>query len=182
VVYVPLDVVKQRVQMHTSSSHPEYGNSYRSLRTVVRAGGIRGIYRGYGAAMAVYLPFTSLYFTTYEQTQKFLRNQVMSTERTSLDSNHDLPGYCHLLGAAFASGLSAFVTCPLDVVKTRMQTRDSTSGGYRNVWHAIQSIWTTEGPRAFTKGVVPRVALFTPGLAISMTAYEKFKELRLGEA
>lgn len=82
-VFVPVDVVKERLQIQsvipttpTYSSSPsspaeqtkmKYRGSYDALRTIVRSEGLRGIYKGYGATLLSYGPFSALYFLVYEE-------------------------------------------------------------------------------------------------------------------
>ena len=82
-VFVPVDVIKERLQIQSvipttaefsssSSSSPEqtkirYRGSYDALRTIVRSEGLRGIYKGYGATLLSYGPFSALYFLVYEE-------------------------------------------------------------------------------------------------------------------
>lgn len=82
-VFVPVDVIKERLQIQSvipttaeylSSlpSSPEqtkmrYRGSYDALRTIVRSEGLRGIYKGYGATLLSYGPFSALYFLMYEE-------------------------------------------------------------------------------------------------------------------
>jgi Mitochondrial carrier protein len=80
VVFVPVDVVKERlqVQIQTTSGHPGastgvagglpmYNGSLDALIQICRHEGLKGIYKGYGATLLTYGPFSALYFFLYEE-------------------------------------------------------------------------------------------------------------------
>lgn len=72
------------------------------------------LFYGYKATIFRDLPFSALQFTFYEQAQKWARQWKKSREI-------GLP--LELLTGAGAGGLAGVITCPLDVVKTRIQTQ-----------------------------------------------------------
>lgn len=68
IVFVPVDVIKERMQISraTDTNHA-YNSSIQATRHILREEGIRGIYRGYGATLASYGPFSCVYFLLYEE-------------------------------------------------------------------------------------------------------------------
>ena len=52
VVYVPVDVVKERLQIQSTLQHPNgYTGSIHALRTILATEGLRGIYKVNSAVM-----------------------------------------------------------------------------------------------------------------------------------
>jgi len=89
-----------------------------------------------------------------------------------------LPFTAQLVNGALAGATSAAVTCPMDVVKTRLQVQNTMEAErYKNTFDAFSRILREEGPRAFTKGIGTRVLWITPGTAITIAAYEEIKKL-----
>jgi hypothetical protein len=84
----------------------------------------------------------------------------------------------YLTGAALSGAVSATITCPLDVIKTRIQVGtglgNSPHSGYID---AIRFIYQQEGPMAFLKGVRPRALWMASGTAITMAVYEELKSV-----
>jgi solute carrier family 25 folate transporter 32 len=85
--------------------------------------------------------------------------------------------------AGFASGV---VTCPLDVIKTKLQAqggfriigRDSATGRvteYRGVLGTARVIWHEEGVRGMYRGLGPTVVGYLPTWAVYFAVYEKTK-------
>jgi hypothetical protein len=75
--------------------------------------------------------------------------------------------------------LGVVCTSPADVIKTRIQNKnfgEKTSGA-----RLFLKICRTEGPSAFFKGIVPKVATTAPRLVLAFTLTEHFtKMLRHG--
>jgi len=140
-VWTPMDVVKQRLQVQKMTHlQTRYKNSFHGILTVFRQEGIRGLYRGFTAGLATYGPFVGIYFVCYEQLKRFFGK---------LHHTHPekLPFYAHLVSGFVSGAVAAATTCPLDVIKTRMQVVPIKEGGYRNFIHAFRSILRNESIR-----------------------------------
>lgn len=74
------------------------------------------MFSGYKATIFRDLPFSALQFAFYEQEQEWAKNWVGSREI-------GLP--MEILTATTAGGMAGVLTCPLDVVKTRIQTQQN---------------------------------------------------------
>ncbi|OQO01596.1 hypothetical protein B0A48_12632 [Cryoendolithus antarcticus] len=161
----PFDVIKQRMQLH--------GSTHRTLascaRTVFRNEGLRAFYVSYPTTLAMTVPFTALQFTAYESITK-----VMQRRRR--------PGYdplTHCAAGGLAGGVAAAATTPLDVVKTLLQTRGSSTEAEirhaRGLSSAAGIIWRREGAKGFFRGMKARVVTAAPSTAICWSAYEVAK-------
>ncbi|KAL2267566.1 hypothetical protein VTJ83DRAFT_4843 [Remersonia thermophila] len=120
VVYVPSEVVKTRLQLQGRYNNPYFtsGYNYRgttdAVRTIIRTEGLSALFYGYGATLWRDLPFSALQFMFYEQNQAWAHKWKGS---------RDIGWELELLTGAAAGGLAGTITCPLDVVKTRLQTQ-----------------------------------------------------------
>lgn len=120
VVYVPSEVLKTRLQLQGRYNNPFFysGYNYRSTldaaRTIIRQEGLSALFYGYKATLCRDLPFSALQFAFYEKGQKWSKDCVGS---------RDIGLPLEILTAASAGGLAGVITCPLDVVKTRVQTQ-----------------------------------------------------------
>lgn len=75
-----------------------------------------------------------------------------------------------------AGATAAFVTCPLDVLKTRIMLSADLPREYRHtVIETLQKILCEEGFRSLFKGVVPRVIQISMGGALWFGAFEEYK-------
>ncbi|KUJ14406.1 mitochondrial carrier [Mollisia scopiformis] len=119
-IYVPSEVLKTRLQLQGRYNNPFFqsGYNYKSTshaaRTIIRQEGFFALFYGYKATIFRDLPFSALQFAFYEQGQNWARQWKKS---------RDIGLPLELLTGAAAGGLAGVITCPLDVVKTRIQTQ-----------------------------------------------------------
>ncbi|MCJ1467346.1 hypothetical protein MMC07_005970 [Pseudocyphellaria aurata] len=120
VVYVPSEVLKTRLQLQGRHNNPFFssGYNYRSTmhaaRMIVRYEGPSALFYGYKATLWRDLPFSALQFTFYEWVHKWAKEHVGS---------RDIGLGWEILTGATSGGVAGVATCPLDVVKTRIQTQ-----------------------------------------------------------
>lgn len=125
-VYVPSEVLKTRMQLQGRYNNPFFysGYNYRSttdaLRTIIRQEGFFALFYGYKATIFRDLPFSALQFAFYEQEHR------MAIE---WKGSRDIGLGLEILTAATAGGMAGVITCPMDVVKTRVQTQRNPEKG-----------------------------------------------------
>lgn len=74
-MFVPVDVVKERLQVQrkgVTDPSMNYKGSLDALRTIMRTEGLRGIYKGYGATLLSFGPFSAVHFLCYETVRAWL--------------------------------------------------------------------------------------------------------------
>ncbi|WFD01164.1 hypothetical protein MYAM1_003925 [Malassezia yamatoensis] len=90
------------------------------------------------------------------------------------------------IAGASAGFVSSIVTCPLDVIKTRLQvgTVSQSSSGIRNVARMcnayadiVAQIWHDDGFRGYYRGLVPTMVGYLPTWAIYFMVYDKGKNV-----
>ncbi|KAI1431508.1 mitochondrial carrier [Xylaria sp. CBS 124048] len=120
IVYVPSEVLKTRLQLQGRYNNPHFNSGYNyhgtfdAVRTIIRTEGVAELFSGYKATLYRDLPFSALQFMFYEQFQSWARQYKDS---------RDIGVRLELLTGAAGGGLAGVMTCPLDVVKTRLQTQ-----------------------------------------------------------
>ncbi|KAM4060378.1 mitochondrial carrier protein [Hirsutella rhossiliensis] len=120
IVYVPSEVLKTRLQLQGRYNNPHFqsGYNYRgtldAARTIVRTEGASALFYGYKATLYRDLPFSALQLMFWEQFHTWARRYQRS---------RDIGVPLELLTGAAAGCLAGVITCPLDVVKTRLQTQ-----------------------------------------------------------
>jgi hypothetical protein len=159
IVWVPSDVMKERAQAITTTKTPH------TFSSIVREEGIRGLYRGYGATLASFGPFSAFYFMFVEQLKHSYRTQT----------NRDQLAFAELLPiCAVAGGAAAFVTAPLDLIKVRMQVerQSPNSQGFLTL---MNRVFREGGLRALFRGGGSRVWFAVPNTAITMSIMESIQ-------
>ncbi|CAK0783894.1 hypothetical protein CVIRNUC_007094 [Coccomyxa viridis] len=162
----PFDVIKQRLQV----AHSPYSGFMHCLRHTVQKRGVKALFKSYPTTLVMNIPFTALYFASYETAKRGIMKHANSEESLLIQG---------VAGGA-AGGVAAALTTPLDVVKTRLQLEGVGSRtSYRaiNLMGTIQHIARNEGSRALWAGIRPRVMFHVPAAAITWSSYETMKVL-----
>lgn len=160
---VPTDVVKQRMQM--------FGSTYRGaidcVKSILAKEGFSALYASYMTTVLLNIPYMVAYFSVYEGLQTAFHQNLPSWHLTG-----------DIVSGGAAGAFAGFISTPLDVVKTRLQTQVVESGQTRlNAVGMIQKVYKEEGIRGFTRGAMARVMLFMPSAAICWGVYEGLKRV-----
>ncbi|ETO16951.1 hypothetical protein RFI_20387, partial [Reticulomyxa filosa] len=143
--YVPQEVVQQRYIL----SHPNSGVTiWKTIRQVYNEHNrniFQTFYRGTGAALLQYVPSSGVWWASYEAFKYLLHADSYVT---------------YTIAGAMGGLATGTLTNPLDIARTRIQTR---SGDYQqtNSFKLLRYIIKKEGFQGLTKGIAPRVALLT---------------------
>jgi solute carrier family 25 aspartate/glutamate transporter 12/13 len=158
----PIEIVKIRLQIQ-GEVFRQTGQPPKSAIQICRELGFGGLYKGATACFARDIPFSAIYFPTYEALKEAFRKP--DEKVTS--------GWGLLLAGTMAGGLSASSTTPFDVIKTRLQV-EARAGQetYSGIADCARKVYKSEGPKAFFKGIVPRVLRSSPQFGVTLLAYE----------
>ncbi|XP_024031493.1 calcium-binding mitochondrial carrier protein Aralar1 isoform X1 [Morus notabilis] len=164
-VFTPSEHIKQQMQV---GSH--YGNCWKALVGIIRKGGLRSLYAGWGAVLCRNVPHSIIKFYTYESLK-----QLMSS---SLPSSIQPNTLQTLVCGGLAGSTAALFTTPFDVVKTRLQTQiPGSTSQYSSVVHALCEIGKNEGVKGLYRGLTPRLVMYLSQGALFFASYETFKRL-----
>ncbi|XP_062400940.1 mitochondrial S-adenosylmethionine carrier protein [Sardina pilchardus] len=163
-IRVPTEVVKQRTQACPST------NTYQVLLATLRQEGVKGLYRGYGSTVLREIPFSLVQFPLWEYLKSLW----------SWRQGHTLDSWQAAVCGAFAGGIAAFVTTPLDVAKTRiMLAKAGTSTASGNIPLVLCEVWKSQGVTGLFAGSIPRITFISVGGFIFLGAYEKVRRTML---
>lgn len=152
IVTTPMEIIKIRGQL-----------SGATIGQVVGELGLFGLYKGYTPTLARDVWFSMFFFPL----QAKLKERVL--KETDSPSDFMLKSFgCAITTAAF----SAFISTPLDVLKTRIQA--GAPGGLVGV---LKTTVSQEGYVALFKGAGPRVIAIGPLFGIAMVVYDLQKKL-----
>uniref|UniRef100_A0A0D6QV68 Uncharacterized protein n=1 Tax=Araucaria cunninghamii TaxID=56994 RepID=A0A0D6QV68_ARACU len=161
-VMVPKELITQRMQAGAK------GRSWQVLLATLERDGIAGLYAGYSATILRNLPAGVLSFSSFE----YLKAAVLAKGRKPHMEPHE-----SVLCGAMAGAISALLTTPLDVVKTRLMTQGvgnlASSGlAYKGFSSTLKRIWVEEGWKGMTRGVGPRMLHSSCFAALGYCAFE----------
>lgn len=164
----PSEVVKSKTQTGL------YGSPVSTIRSLAATGPL-SFYQGYAAAIARDVPFRAVQMLLYDQCRRVYsifkkRSSNLLTEDVKLTSMENL-----FVGAV-AGTITAIVTTPLDVIRTRMMCQPTGANAiYRNAFDCVVKTVSGEGVFALLKGIGPRAVLVGPSTAVFFATYEACK-------
>jgi len=153
-----MEVSKLRLQLGL------YKNTLDSLKAFVR-----GPWQFYGH----FVPQTLLHDCAHSATQwaifEFARQHLFASR-----GEDELPASENLALGMGAGALTAVLTTPMDVLRTRIVGRlgNEPSGG---LLATARRMWREEGLRAFKRGALLRVLSLAPSAGLYMVLYEAMK-------
>mmetsp|Transcript_12485 Transcript_12485/g.30057 ORF Transcript_12485/g.30057 Transcript_12485/m.30057 type:complete len:252 (+) Transcript_12485:2960-3715(+) len=162
---VPYEVVKQKFQTQVYTS---MGDCVRdlSLRTLFPTGGI-------ASQMLRDIPYAVVTLLAYEHLKTVWKPKAQTKFSQVPTRTWDL------MVGGLAGGIGSWVTNPMDVIKTRLQT--DASGGKSlydgSIVTCASQTWTEGGPSAFLRGSVPRLLHKVPANAFFFLFYELFRSI-----
>lgn len=189
----PFELLKTRLQSiprstKSTKSWMMVQDLLKETKIEMQNNGIRALYKGLNITLLRDVPFSAIYWGSYEFCKKniWIKPALTSTSTSSNNSN-----WIHFINS-FVSGsisgtIAALLTHPFDVGKTRLQislmnnTDNNTlvkkNTNYSpNMFEFLNTIRKTEGIGALFTGLTPRVAKIAPGCAIMISSYEVSKK------
>lgn len=174
VVASPADLIKVRMQadgrLLSQGLQPRYRGVYEALKIILRTEGLGGLWQGVVPNVQRAFLVNMGELACYDHVKRIIiQNQVC-------DDNI----YAHTL-ASIMSGLSATtLSCPADVVKTRMMNQSAGKESevmYRNSFDCLVKTARGEGVRALWKGFFPTWARLGPWQFVFWVSYEKLRHI-----
>ncbi|EGC33724.1 hypothetical protein DICPUDRAFT_80525 [Dictyostelium purpureum] len=152
----PMEIVKINMQVSGLSGKKA------SLKEIVSELGLKGLYKGTASTLLRDVPFSMVYFSMYGRIKQ------------NLTSENGEIGLGRILLAGITAGtFAASVSTPMDVIKTRIQVKPRPGEPtYTGIMDCINKTLKNEGPRAFAKGLVPRILIISPLFGITLVCYE----------
>jgi solute carrier family 25 iron transporter 28/37 len=181
-----LEVNKACSQHESAVNLKRFSSTWHCFRFTLHNEGARAFFVSLPITLMMNIPFHAIHFSVYD----FLREIFMINHNSSKEGEGKYHYYylplIHCLSGAIAGGTAAFMTTPLDVTKTLLQTRGLSScveiRSCGSLVDAAKIIYKREGLKGFTRGSLARVIAHMPSTAISWTVYEYFKAFWLSSA
>lgn len=157
-------------RMVSQGLQSRYSGTFDALNKIIRTEGFRGLWKGVFPNVQRAFLVNMGELACYDHAKHFvIQNQICGDNI-----------YSHTL-ASIMSGLSATaLSCPADVVKTRMMNQAVSQEGksmYNNSYDCLVKTVRVEGLRALWKGFFPTWARLGPWQFVFWVSYEKFREL-----
>jgi solute carrier family 25 aspartate/glutamate transporter 12/13 len=136
---------------------------------IVRNLGLVGLYKGVTACLLRDVPFSAIYFPTYNHLK---RDYFGESQTKKL-------GILQLLTAGAIAGMpAAYLTTPCDVIKTRLQVEARKGeASYTSLRQCAKTVLKEEGFKAFFKGGPARIMRSSPQFGFTLAGYEVLQGL-----
>ncbi|KAL0385816.1 UNVERIFIED_CONTAM: Mitochondrial uncoupling protein 3 [Sesamum radiatum] len=172
VIASPADLIKVRMQadgrMVSQGIQPRYSGLFDALNKIVRAEGFLGLWKGVSANVQRAYLVNMGELACYDHAKRYIIEKQICNDNI----------YAHTLSSIVSSLSATALSCPADVVKTRMMNQAAGAENkvkYRNSYDCLMKTVRIEGLRALWKGFFPTWARLGPWQFVFWVSYEKFR-------
>ena len=144
----PLDVVTTRMQAQDGriSQFPIYKNPLRALVLIAKTEGFSRLYAGIVPNLVGSTTNWGIYFFGYNYSRNVMRAYIQRKDNSP--ESKELGPVSNLCCATATGCVSAIVTQPIWLAKTRMELQHGANAQYRGMVHCIVTVVQKEGFRA----------------------------------
>ncbi|VUZ93299.1 mitochondrial carrier protein, putative [Plasmodium vivax] len=169
VLFVPIDVIKERLQAQRYLQLKEYRTSYHLVKDLIRREGFFRLYRGYVSTCLTYGMFGGSFFFLQNMGLDLMRRlEIEPSNLNSLKLN------------LLCSMLSGIITSPLEVVRIRyqLQEKNRTPFFYSSSVDGIKKLWGEGSGKIFNlfKGNLYRCFLVCLSMTMNVTIIDLYKQ------
>lgn len=175
-VFVPIDVVSQKLMVQGYSGHATYNGGLDVARKIIKADGVRGLYRGFGLSVMTYAPSSAVWWASYGSSQRIIWSFLgQNTDFMKAPPSESTLVLVQGAGGVIAGATASCITTPLDTIKTRLQVmshenRPSTS-------QVVKNLIADDGWKGLYRGLGPRFFSMSAWGTSMILAYEYLKRL-----
>lgn len=170
----PADLVKVRMQadgrLVSQGIQPRYSGLFDALKKIIHSEGFGGLWKGAFPNVQRAFLVNMGELACYDQAKRFIIHNRVADDNI----------YAHTLSSIMSGFAATALSCPADVVKTRMMnqaTGKEGSVGYRNSYDCLGKTVKIEGLGALWRGFFPTWARLGPWQFVFWVSYEKFRQI-----
>lgn len=173
-VFVPIDVVSQRLMVQGYAGHTSYNGGVDVARKILKSDGIRGFYRGFGLSVMTYSPSSAVWWASYGSSQRVIwRLLGHGTESVESSPSESTLILVQGAGGIIAGATASCITTPLDTIKTRLQVMGHEKRPTTR--QVVRRLIADDGWQGFYRGLGPRFFSMSAWGTSMILAYEFLK-------
>ncbi|KAL1812352.1 uncharacterized protein LOC108224989 [Daucus carota subsp. sativus] len=173
-VFVPIDVVSQRLMVQGYAGHTSYNGGLDVARKILKSDGIRGFYRGFGLSVMTYSPSSAVWWASYGSSQRVIwRLLGHGTESEEPSPSESTLVLVQGAGGIIAGAAASCITTPLDTIKTRLQVMGHEKRPTTR--QVVRRLIADDGWQGFYRGLGPRFFSMSAWGTSMILAYEFLK-------
>jgi len=173
---VPYETVKQQLQ---TGYYDSTWHAFRAIAASDKKWSLIFPKGGVAVQMLRDVPYAIVTLLLYESLQAAVQRKFGERGAGGSDaavaSNKNKRKMLDFCVGGLAGGMGSWVTNPVDVLKTRLQTNSDAYDG--SILKCAAEVWNEGGPTAFLRGSVPRLAHKVPANAFFFLFYEFFRRV-----
>ncbi|XP_011833941.1 PREDICTED: mitochondrial thiamine pyrophosphate carrier [Mandrillus leucophaeus] len=168
----PFDVIKIRFQLqHERLSrrdpNAKYHGIFQASRQILQEEGLTAFWKGHIPAQILSIGYGAVQFLSFE----------MLTELVHRGSVYDAREFSvHFVCGGLAACTATLTVHPVDVLRTRFAAQGEPKV-YNTLRHAVRTMYRSEGPRVFYKGLAPTLIAIFPYAGLQFSCYSSLKHL-----
>ncbi|KAJ4707259.1 Solute carrier family 25 member 44 [Melia azedarach] len=175
-VFVPIDVVSQKLMVQGYSGHAKYSGGLDVARKIIKSEGIRGLYRGFGLSVMTYSPSNAVWWATYGSSQRIIwRFLGDGTDLDEIAPSQWKIASVQATGGIVAGATASCITTPLDTIKTRLQVMGHDKRPSARL--VVKKLISEDGWKGLYRGLGPRFFSMSAWGTSMILAYEYLKRL-----
>nr|XP_014435754.1 mitochondrial thiamine pyrophosphate carrier isoform X2 [Pelodiscus sinensis] len=168
----PLDVIKIRFQLQIeqiSSRNPlaKYHGILQSTHRILLEEGLTAFWKGHVPAQLLSVSYGAVQFVTFECLTELVHNATPYNARNFI---------VHFVCGGLAACTATMTVQPLDTLRTRFAAQGEPKV-YRNLRHAVVTMYQTEGPLTFYRGLTPTIIAVFPYAGLQFSFYNLLQQL-----
>ncbi|KAK0675519.1 TPC protein, partial [Pygoscelis papua] len=166
VLVSPLDVIKIRFQLQIeqlSSRNPgaKYHGILQAVQCIFQEEGLVAFWKGHVPAQFLSVGYGAVQFMAFESLTKLVHNVTSYNARDS---------FVHFVCGGLAACTATVAVQPVDTLRTRFAAQGEPKV-YRNLRRAVVTMYQTEGPRTFYRGLTPTIIAIFPYAGLQFSSY-----------
>ncbi|KAL6994125.1 hypothetical protein U1Q18_012231 [Sarracenia purpurea var. burkii] len=175
-LFVPIDVVSQRLMVQGYSGHATYNGGLDVVRKVLKTDGVRGLYRGFGLSVMTYSPSSAVWWASYGASQRLIWRLLGHDSVHEKYAPNQWTTVCVQAGGGiFAGATASCITTPLDTIKTRLQVMGQEKR--HSVRQVVKGLVIDDGWKGLYRGLGPRFVSMSAWGTSMILAYEYLKRM-----
>ena len=166
---VPYEVIKQSLQTG------QYPSTMSAISNMWKDNGMRAFFPlgGISIQMVRDIPYAIFTLLSYE----YIKENWVLKNRGPTDEEDKTRWLRDMVAGASAGGIGSYLTNPMDVIKTRLQTQKDASIYGGSISTCAMAVLEEGGPMAFLRGSVPRLLHKIPANGCFFVFYEFFQRV-----
>ncbi|XP_034645956.1 mitochondrial thiamine pyrophosphate carrier isoform X2 [Trachemys scripta elegans] len=168
----PVDVIKIRFQLQIEQLSPrnplaKYYGILQTAHRILHEEGLTAFWKGHVPAQLLSISYGAVQFVTFECLTELVHNATPYDTRNFI---------VHFVCGGLAACTATMTVQPLDTLRTRFAAQGEPKV-YQNLRHAVVTMYQTEGPLTFYRGLTPTIIAVFPYAGLQFSFYNLLQQL-----